>query len=66
VEADGTWGCEYTIVKFRPTHSFSESGYCTGSFTTRDAAEAAALEVTQSVINVRDPVGSPIHESVLV
>ena len=65
-QADGTWFCEYTIVEFRPTGSFSESGYPAGTFTTRDKAEAAALEVAQGVIAVRDPVGSPIHGSVLV
>jgi hypothetical protein len=66
LQADGTWVGEYTVVEFRPTHLFSESGYPAGRFTTRDKAEAAALEVAQGVINVRDPVGSPIHESVLV
>jgi hypothetical protein len=66
LQADGTWCCEYTIVEFRPTCLFSESGYPAGSFPTRDKAEAAALEVAQGVIDVRDPIGSPIHESVLV
>ena len=66
LQADGTWFCEYTIVEFRPTRSFSESGYPAGSFTTRDKAEAAALEVAQGVIDVRDPVGSAMHGSVLV
>jgi hypothetical protein len=55
---DGTWICEYTIVEFRPTHSFTESGYPEGTFTTRDKAEAAALEAAQAVIDVRDLVGS--------
>lgn len=61
LQADGTWFCEYTIVEFRPTRSFSESGYPIGSFTTRDKAEAAALEVAEGVIHVRDSVGSPIY-----
>jgi hypothetical protein len=35
-EANGRWVCEYTIVVCRPIHSFSESGYPVGSFTTHD------------------------------
>lgn len=66
LQVDGTWFCEYIIVEFRPTRSFSESGYPVGRFTTRDEAEAAALKVAQGVINVRDSVGSPIDEAVLV
>lgn len=66
LHADGIWFCEYTIVEFRPAGSFSESGYPVGSFTRRDKAEATALEVAQSVINVRDAVGSPSDEAVLV
>jgi hypothetical protein len=66
LQTDGTWFCEYTIIEFRPARSFSESGYPVGSFTTRDQAEAAALEVAQGVIKVRDSVGSPIYEAVLV
>lgn len=66
LQADGTWFCEYTIVEFRSARSFSESGYPAGTFATRDKAEAAALEVAQGVIDVRDPIGSPINESVLV
>ena len=66
LEADGTWFCEYTIVEFRPTYSFSESGYPAGSFTTRDQAEAAALDIAQGVIDVRDPIGSAIRGSVLL
>jgi hypothetical protein len=61
-----TWVCEYTIVEFRPTGSFRESGYPVGSFTTRGEAEAAALEVAQGVIDARDPVGRPINGSALV
>lgn len=62
LQADGTWFCEYTIVEFRPTRSFSESGYSAGTFMARDAAEAAALGVAQGVIDVRDPIGSPITD----
>jgi hypothetical protein len=56
LQADGTWFCEYTILEFRPTRSFIESGYPAGSFMTRGTAEAAALNVARSVIDIRDPV----------
>lgn len=56
-----TWMCEYIIVECRPTHSFRESGYPAGSFSTREKAEAAALEVAQGVIEVRDPRIDTIH-----
>lgn len=56
-----TWTCEYIIVECRPTHSFRESGYPAGSFSTREKAEAAALEVAQGVIDVRDPRIDTIH-----
>ncbi|UVT21151.1 MAG: hypothetical protein H8K03_04325 [Nitrospira sp.] len=58
---DGTWVCEYTIVEFWPTRSFSESGYPVGDYRTRDEAEAAALEVARSVIDSRDPVSDPLQ-----
>lgn len=54
---DETWVCEYTIVEFRPLRSFSESGFPIGSFTTRDEAEAAAVDIAQGVIDARDPIG---------
>ncbi|MGC4098762.1 MAG: hypothetical protein QM706_16740 [Nitrospira sp.] len=55
------WICEYIIVECRPTHSFRESGYPAGSFSTREKAEAAALDVAQGVIDVREPRLETIH-----
>ena len=62
-QTDGRWVCEYTIVEFRPTGLFSESGYSGGIFTVRDEAEAAALAVAQGIIDARDTVGNPITET---
>lgn len=56
-----TWICEYIIIECRPTHSFRESGYPVGNFSTREKAEAAALAVAQGVIDVRDPRIDTIH-----
>ena len=62
-QTDGRWVCEYTIVEFRPTGLFSESGYPAGSFTVRDEAETAALAAAQGIIDARDTVGNPITEA---
>ena len=64
-QTDGKWVCEYTIVEFRPTGLFSESGYPAGSFTVREEAEAAALAAAQAIVDARDPVGNPIQQGLV-
>ena len=56
---DGTWVCEYTIIEHSPTQSPSVTGYAKGSFSTRDEAEAAALEAAQGEIDSCGSVSGP-------
>ena len=57
-EADGTWSCQYTIIGFGPTRTASVTGYPKGNFSTRDEAEAAALEIAQGEIDSDIPQSS--------
>jgi hypothetical protein len=65
-QGDGTWICEYTIIESGPPGLTHTTGYPKGSFSTREEAEAAALEAAQSEIDAAGPVGGPINGSVLV
>jgi hypothetical protein len=65
-QEDGTWGCEYTIIESGSTGLTHITGYPKGSFSTRDEAEAAALETAQAEIDAGGLVGQPINGSDLV
>lgn len=65
-QKDGTWVCEYTIIDSGSIGLTHITGYPKGSFSTRDDAEAAALEAAQAEIDAGGSVGGPINGSVLV
>ena len=48
---DGTWICQFVIVKFGLTDMGKRSGYPDGSFGSRQEAEAAALAKAKAVID---------------
>jgi len=58
---DGTWVCKYTIIEPSPTRSSSVTGYAKGSFSTREEAEAAALEAAQGEIDSCASTSGPDH-----
>ncbi|UVT14624.1 MAG: hypothetical protein H8K04_12285 [Nitrospira sp.] len=58
---DGAWICEYTILELRPTGLSRSTGQAAGSFSTREQAEAAALEVARGEIDGRGPIREPLH-----
>lgn len=62
-QADGTWICEYIIIDSGPTGVTRTKGHPTGSFSTRDEAEAVALEAAQAEIDAEGPDGGPINGS---
>lgn len=53
---DGAWECTYTILEIGPTRSSSVKRNSTGSFSTREEAEASAMDVAQAEINSRGPI----------
>ncbi|UVT20318.1 MAG: hypothetical protein H8K03_21535 [Nitrospira sp.] len=57
-QPDGTWICQYTIRQLGPARTASLIGYPKGSFSSRDAAQAAALEVAQGEIDADVPQSS--------
>ncbi|UVT17627.1 MAG: hypothetical protein H8K04_08885 [Nitrospira sp.] len=57
-QEDGTWICEYTILQLGLTKISRATGRAIGSFSTRDEAEAAALEVAQGEIDSHVPHSS--------
>jgi hypothetical protein len=57
-QEDGTWICEYTILQHGLTQISRATGRTTGSFSTRDEAEAAAMEVAQGEIDSHVPHSS--------
>jgi len=57
-QEDGTWICEYTILQLGLTRISRATGRAIGSFSTRDEAEAAALEVAQGEIDSHVPHSS--------
>jgi hypothetical protein len=65
-QGNGRWICEYTIIEFGPTGLTHTTGYPQGNFSTRDEAEAAALEAAQAEIDASGPVGGPINGSPVV
>jgi hypothetical protein len=57
----GAWICEYTILELGPTGLSRSTGQATGSFSTREQAEAAALEVARGEIDARGPIRGPLN-----
>jgi hypothetical protein len=56
-QEDGTWACEYTIIESGSTGLAHSTGYPKASFSTRDEAEAAALQAAQAEIDASGSVG---------
>ena len=55
-QPDGTWVCDYTILESSPTRSNSLTQRHQKTFSTREAAEAAAFEAAQAEIDARGPL----------
>lgn len=53
---DYTWECVYIIFEIGPTHSTSIKRNMSHSFTTREEAEAAAMDAAQVEIDSRGPL----------
>lgn len=56
LQPDGTWVCDYTILEMRPTRWSSSMQRYQEAFSTREAAEAAALGAAQAEIDARGPL----------
>ncbi len=53
LQKDGTWVCDYTILEIGSTRSSRVTRSRHVSFSTRGAAEAAAIEAAQAEIDSR-------------
>lgn len=53
---DGVWECVYTILEIGPTRSSSVKRKTEGIFSTREKAEAAAMDAAQAEIDSRGPL----------
>lgn len=56
LQKDGTWVCDYTILEIGSTRSSRVTRSHPVSFSTRDEAEAAAVEAAQAEIDSRGPL----------
>lgn len=55
-QADGTWFCPYRIIEFRQTCWGFHQGCVEGSFSSREEAEARALEAAKHIVDSLEPV----------
>lgn len=53
---DGTWACDYSILEIGITQSTRITRNDTGSFATREEAEAAAVDAAHAEIDSRGPI----------